>query len=207
MEQGGRAGMSVLFGLLWPLERINSVLLAIGKVIAIAALAIMVCLILGQVFFRYILNDAPNWTEEAARFGMLWMTGLMAPLAYRMGGFVGIDMLERALSRTLAGILSLVLMSLTMWVLCVAWERGLNNHLDTLSGRGCSSSLRWPFGIEVGKCGEKFQNRFQYASLWIGVNLLILVNLELMIRQIITLAGQGDRLTPLIAEEEIAGAS
>ena len=100
MEQGGRAGMSVLFGLLWPLERINSVLLAIGKVIAIAALAIMVCLILGQVFFRYILNDAPNWTEEAARFGMLWMTGLMAPLAYRMGGFVGIDMLERALSRT-----------------------------------------------------------------------------------------------------------
>ena len=207
MEQGGRAGMSVLFGLLWPLERINSVLLAIGKVIAIAALAIMVCLILGQVFFRYILNDAPNWTEEAARFGMLWMTGLMAPLAYRMGGFVGIDMLERALSRTLAGILSLVLMSLTMWVLCVAWERGLNNHLDTLSGRGCSSSLRWPFGIEVGKCGEKFQNRFQYASLWVGVNLLILVNLELMIRQVITLAGQGDRLTPLIAEEEIAGAS
>lgn len=199
--------MSVLFGLLWPLERINSVLLAIGKVIAIAALAIMVCLILGQVFFRYILNDAPNWTEEAARFGMLWMTGLMAPLAYRMGGFVGIDMLERALSRTLAGILSLVLMSLTMWVLCIAWERGLNNHLDTLSGRGCSSSLRWPFGIEVGKCGEKFQNRFQYASLWVGVNLLILVNLELMIRQVIILVGQGDRLTPLTADEEIAGAS
>jgi TRAP-type C4-dicarboxylate transport system permease small subunit len=131
----------------------------------------------------------------------------MAPLAYRMGGFVGIDMLERALSRTLASILSLVLMSLTMWVLCVAWERGLNNHLDTLSGRGCSSSLRWPGGIEVGKCGEKFQNRFQYASLWVGVNLLILVNLELMIRQVITLAGQGDRLTPLTADEDIAGAS
>ncbi|MEO9865869.1 MAG: TRAP transporter small permease subunit [Yoonia sp.] len=199
--------MAVLFGLLWPLERINSIVLAIGKVVAVAALAIMVCLILGQVFFRYILNDAPNWTEEAARFGMLWMTGLMAPLAYRMGGFVGIDMLERALPRVLAGILSLVLMVLTMWVLMVAWERGLNNHIDTLSGKGCSASLRWPFGIEVGKCGEKFQNRFQYASLWVGVNLLILVNLELMIRQIITLAGQGDRLSRLTADEDIAGAS
>lgn len=199
--------MAVLFGLLWPLERINSIVLAIGKVVAVAALAIMVCLILGQVFFRYILNDAPNWTEEAARFGMLWMTGLMAPLAYRMGGFVGIDMLERALPRVLAGILSLVLMVLTMWVLMVAWERGLNNHIDTLSGKGCSASLRWPFGIEIGKCGEKFQNRFQYASLWVGVNLLILVNLELMIRQIITLAGQGDRLSRLTADEDIAGAS
>ena len=199
--------MAVLCGLLWPVGRIDTIVLAIGKVVAVAALAIMVCLILGQVFFRYILNDAPNWTEEAARFGMLWMTGLMAPLAYRMGGFVGIDMLERALPRVLAGILSLVLMVLTMWVLMVAWERGLNNHIDTLSGKGCSASLRWPFGIEVGKCGEKFQNRFQYASLWVGVNLLILVNLELMIRQIITLAGQGDRLSRLTADEDIAGAS
>jgi len=199
--------MSVLFGLLWPLERINAILLAIGKVLAIIALAIMVCLILGQVFFRYIMNDAPNWTEEAARFGMLWMTGLMAPLAYRMGGFVGIDMLERALPRLIAGILSLILMGVTMWVLFIAWERGLNNHLDTISGKGCSSSLRWPFGIEIGKCGEKFQNRFQYASLWIGVNLLILVNVELIIRQLITLAGQGDRLTPLTADKDIAGAS
>ncbi|MFT5623776.1 MAG: TRAP-type C4-dicarboxylate transport system permease small subunit [Lentimonas sp.] len=199
--------MSVLFGLLWPLERINSILLAVGKVIAVTALAIMVCLILGQVFFRYILNDAPNWTEEAARFGMLWMTGLMAPLAYRMGGFVGIDMLERALPRMLAGVLSLILMTLTMWVLAIAWERGLNNHIDTISGKGCSSSLRWPLGIEVGKCGEKFQNRFQYASLWVGVNLLILVNLELMIRQIITLGGQGGRLLRLTGNEDIAGAS
>ncbi|WP_439155155.1 TRAP transporter small permease [Yoonia sp.] len=189
--------MSVLFGLLWPLERFNTVVLAIGKAIAVTALAIMVCLILGQVFFRYVLNDAPNWTEEGARFGMLWMTGLMAPLAYRMGGFVAIDMVERALPRLLSGLLTLVLMAIAMWVLFVAWDRGLNNHVDTLSGRGCSSSLRWPFGIEIGKCGNKFQNSYQYASLWVGVNLLILVNFELMIRQIIKLAGHGDRLTPL----------
>ncbi|MFT7108343.1 MAG: TRAP-type C4-dicarboxylate transport system permease small subunit, partial [Yoonia sp.] len=83
--------MSVLFGLLWPLERFNTVVLAVGRIIAVIALAIMVALILGQVFFRYVLSDAPNWTEEGARFGMLWMTGLMAPLAFRMGGFVSID--------------------------------------------------------------------------------------------------------------------
>lgn len=189
--------MAVLFGLLWPFERFNTAVLAFGRVIAVAALAIMVCLILGQVFFRYVLNDAPNWTEEAARFGMLWMTGLMAPLAYRVGGFVAIDMLQVALPRMMSAALSLLLLTIALWVLLVAWDRGLHNHLDTLSGRGCSATLRWPFGIEIGKCGEKFQNRFQYASLWVGVNLLILVNIELMIRQLITLAGQGDRLTVL----------
>jgi len=91
-------------------------------------------------------------------------------------------------------------MAITMWVLLIAWERGLNNHVDTLSGKGCSATLRWPFGLEIGKCGEKFQNRYR-------VNLLILVNLELMIRQIITLAGQGHRLKPLQADSEIAGSS
>ena len=197
--------MSVLFDLLWPLERFNTAVLAIGRVIAVIALAIMVALILGQVFFRYVLSDAPNWTEEGARFGMLWMTGLMAPLAYRMGGFVSIDMLERALPRVISAVLTLILLIIMLWVLVIAWERGLNNHVDTLSGRGCSSSLRWPFGIEIGKCGAKFQNNFQYASLWVGVNLLILVNIELMIRQVIKLLGQGDRLNPLSAED-FAGA-
>jgi len=193
--------MSVLFGLLWPLERFNTVVLAMGRVIAVIALAIMVALILGQVFFRYVLSDAPNWTEEGARFGMLWMTGLMAPLAFRMGGFVSIDMLERALPRVVSGLLTLLLLGIALWVLVIAWERGLNNHVQTLSGRGCSSSLRWPFGFEFGKCGAKFQNNYQYASLWVGVNLLILVNVELIIRQIIKLMGQGDRLTPLSSDD------
>lgn len=197
--------MTILFGLLWPIERINTALLAVGRIISVVALAIMVCLILGQVFFRYVLNDAPNWTEEAARFGMLWMTGLMAPLAYRKGGFVAIDMLGRALPRVLATVLGLVLLAITLWVLLIAWERGLNNHLDTLSGRGCSATLRWPFGVEIGKCGEKFQNRFQYAALWVGVNLLILVNIELLIRQVIILLGQGDRLRSG-TDDEMAGA-
>jgi len=197
--------MSVLFGILWPLERFNTAILAIGKLIAVTALVVMVALILGQVFFRYVMNAAPNWTEEGARFGMLWMTGLMAPLAYRMGGFVAIDMLERALPRLLAGVLSLLLLAISLWVLVIAWERGLNNHLDTLTGRGCSASLRWPFGIEIGRCGARFQNNYQYASLWVGVNLLIAVNVELMLRQIITLLGQGDRLTSF-KSVEVAGA-
>lgn len=193
--------MSVLFGLLWPLERFNTAVLAIGRIIAVIALTIMVALILGQVFFRYVLSDAPNWTEEGARFGMLWMTGLMAPLAFRMGGFVSIDMLERALPRIVSGLLTLALLGIALWVLIVAWDRGLNNHLDTITGRGCSASLRWPFGFEYGRCGDKLQNNVQYASLWVGVNLLILVNIELIIRQTIKLLGHGDRLNPLGADD------
>lgn len=197
--------MQMLLSAAGLLHWLNSRILSVGRWIGITALAIMVCLILGQVFFRYLLNDAPNWTEEGARFGMLWMTGLVAPLAYRMGGFVAIDMFEQALPRVLAGLLGLLLLAISLWVLCVAWDRGLNNHVDTLSGRGCSSSLRWPFGIEIGKCGAKFQNNYQYAALWVGINLLILVNIELIVRQVATLLGQAHRLPPLHTDT-LAGA-
>ena len=188
--------MKIMLGLLRPLERLNTALLSVGRIIAIAALAVMVCLILGQIFFRYALNSPPNWTEEGARFGMLWLTGLMAPMAYRRGGFVAIDMLERALPKLAAGLLALALLAISLWVLIIAWDKGLNNHVDSLSGRGCSSSLRWPFGIEIGKCGAKFANQYQYAALWVGINLLILVNIELMIRGMVALAGGGGPPAP-----------
>ena len=158
--------MPVLFGVLWPLQRLNTGLLAVGRTIAVALLAAMVCFILGQVFFRYVLNDAPRWTEEAARFGMLWMTGLMAPVAYRQGGFVAIDMVERALPRIAAGILTLVLLSLSLWVLCVMWDRGLNNHVFSLSGRGTMPSLRVPLDLFGGEASSSRTNGCSPRSSW-----------------------------------------
>lgn len=191
--------MSVLFGLLWPLERFNTAVLSIGRVIAIVALAIMVSLILGQVFFRYAMNDAPNWTEEAARFAMLWMTGLMAPIAYRYGGFVSIDMLERGVGRVISGMLTLTLLVISLIVLVIFIEKGWNNHVFSLSGRGTSASLKLPLDWFGGE-RIRFQNNWAYASLVVGMGLIILVNIELILRQLISMLGRGGDLTPLVGE-------
>ena len=187
--------MGVLFGLLTPLQLFNDVVLKIGRALAIAALAIMVCLILGQVFFRYVLNDAPNWTEEGARFLMLWMTGLIAPLAYRQGGFVAIDMLERALNRTVASILGLFLLVCALIVLIYAVQLGWNN-INSLTGRGNSPSLRLPLEL-IGGENIRFKNAWAFASLFVGFVLLTLVNIELILRQLITALGGGLRLKSL----------
>ena len=55
------------------------------------------------------------------------------------------------------------------------------------------------------KCGEKFANSYQYAGLWVGVNLLIPVNVELILRGIVTLLGGEDRLNDL-SDDKMAGA-
>ena len=187
--------MSLLLGLLWPLEKVNDVLLAIGRVLALTALGVMVLFILYQIFMR-LFFDAPNWTEEGARFLMLWMTGLIGPLAYRQGGFVGIDMLERALPRVLASILSLILLVMATMVIVRCVELGWNSHVNSFTGRGSSATLRLPLDWFGGE-RMKFKNSWAYASLFVGFCLLTLVSAELILRQIITLLGGGDRLKQL----------
>ena len=71
--------------LLKGLVGLNTVLLKIGRQLAWIAIGLMVIIILIQVFFRYGLNSALPWPDEAARFLMLWMTGFIAPSAYRWG--------------------------------------------------------------------------------------------------------------------------
>ena len=88
--------MGILKSLLIPFQIWNDVALKIGRAVGIVAIGLMVLAILIQVFFRYVLNNALPWPDEAARFMMLWLTGLMAPTAYRRGGFVAIDMAVRA---------------------------------------------------------------------------------------------------------------
>ena len=154
----------------------------------------MVCFILYQIFMR-LFFDAPNWTDEGARFLMLWMTGLIGPLAYRQGGFVAIDMLERALPKMVAALLSLVLLGMAMVVIWTCAQLGWDN-VNSFTGRGSSASLRVPLDLFGGE-QVKFKNSWSFASLFVGFALLILVNAELILRQLATLFGGADRLTPL----------
>jgi TRAP-type C4-dicarboxylate transport system permease small subunit len=60
-------------------------------------LALMVIMILAQVFFRYVLNDSLTWTEELSKFAMVWIACLVSPYAYREHLNVSIEMFHEAL--------------------------------------------------------------------------------------------------------------
>ncbi len=159
---------------------LNSIVLGIGRTIAWISLALMVFVILLQVFFRYVLNNAMPWPDEAARFLMLWMTGLIAPLAYRGGGFVAIDMLRQALPVRPASILSLIILSFSTLVLVNAIGHGWT-HTMGFAGNFNSSSLRIPLEwFDMGTIKVKL--RYMYGSLLTCIVLMTSVNIELFIR-------------------------
>jgi TRAP-type C4-dicarboxylate transport system permease small subunit len=100
-----------------PLAKLNFVISTFAKNIAGGLLALMLLMIIGQVVFRYGLNNSLGWTEELAKFCMVWTACLVAPWAYRENLNVSIDMFAEALPR---GLYHLSQIAISLLVLLVS---------------------------------------------------------------------------------------
>lgn len=174
-----------MLALLRPLAWFNTMALRLMRQVAWMALALMVLVILAQVFFRYVLNNALPWPDEAARFLMLWMTALMAPSAMRWGGFVSIDMVPSALPRVPGLVLTLILLLFSLAILIVAVSHGYN-HTFGFGGNFNSSSLKIPMDWFGGE-SIRVKLRYMYGSMFFCVLALIVVTVELILRTLIML--------------------
>ena len=162
----------------------NTIILRLGRKLAWIAIGLMAIIILIQVFFRYGLNSALPWPDEAARFLMLWMTGFIAPSAYRWGGFVSIDMLLSRLPSKMGNIASLMLLMISLLVLVVGLQFGLK-HVES-GWLFSSSSLKWPLHL-IGMEATRVKLAWMYMSLPVGLALMTLVNVELIIKNFLRL--------------------
>jgi TRAP-type C4-dicarboxylate transport system permease small subunit len=192
--------MALLHGLLWPIQFWNDTVLRAGRVIAIIAIGAMVVAILVQVFFRYFLGNALSWPDEAARFCMLWMTGLMAPLAYRRGGFVAIDMALEMMPKRAAAFVSLFLLLVSGLVLGMAAVIGWA-EVTGFGGQFTTDSLYLPLSVTFDEW-FRVPRSWTMASIFVGMVLLFIVNLELILRSLITLLGGAEGLRPIAAGAE-----
>ena len=193
--------MTLLHGLLRPIQMWNDLVLPVGRWISIVAIALMVLAILIQVFFRYVLNSALPWPDEAARFMMLWLTGLMAPLAFRSGGFVAIDMVVQAMPAKIGQIVSLFLLFISAGVLVMAINIGWS-EVTGFGGKFKTASLYVPIALDFSEY-LRVPRSWMMTSLLVGVVLLFIVNIELILRALITMKGGGEGLKNLTPEDVI----
>ncbi|MBS8260423.1 TRAP transporter small permease [Roseibium polysiphoniae] len=188
--------MGIVLAIISPLGWINEKVLGIGRAIGVIAVAAMVVAILIQVVFRYVFNNALPWPDEAARFCMLWMTGLMAPTAFRRGGFVAIDMLCNLLPRTFGTLLNLFLLTICLAVLLTAVKIGWS-EVTGFGGRFATASLFVPVSLDLSEW-LRVPRSWMMASMLVCIVLLISVNIELILRTLVALFGGRDRLKPIL---------
>lgn len=93
--------------------------------VAGALLAVMVVMILSQVFFRYVMNDSLPWTEEMAKFSMVWIAFLVAPWVYRENLNVSIQMFADAFPRKMRLVTELIITLLVVAVCAIFFRESL----------------------------------------------------------------------------------
>jgi len=195
--------MTLLTALIGALGRAIEQVLRLGRGLGIAAVAFMVAVTILQIICRYGFDHALPWPDEAARFAMLWTTGLMAPTAFRRGGFVAIDALPELMPARVAQALSLLLLVLSLAMLVVGAQIGWS-EITGLGGRFASDSLYLPtsFGFDA---WYRIPRSWMMASLWVGIVLMLAVNVELILRAVVALLAPSHAL-PAIPQSDTAGA-
>lgn len=173
------------------LETFNTYMLAVGRSIAWVLVLLMVASILLQVFFRYVLNDALPWPEEVARALMIWMMGLVAASGYRWGAFVAIDMASDLLPTLLHRILKLLLLLLAMVVLAQLFYLAIEFFQRGFRTRAASFHL---------------SRAWIYLAMPVCFGSMLLVNIELTLREFGRLFGNADNFPDPVKPNESASA-
>lgn len=81
--------------------------------------------VLAGVFFRYVLNDSLSWSEELARYCLIWMSWFGASLALRRGGHIAVEFALDALPASARKLAVLAGELLTLFFLLVVLWYGI----------------------------------------------------------------------------------
>lgn len=93
------------------MQRIARAIDAVLNNVLVTLMVGLVAAVSWQVISRYIFASPSSWTEEVARFLMIWVGLLGAAYAFRTGVHLGLDLLPAKLSGRAAQILKLFTLS------------------------------------------------------------------------------------------------
>jgi len=115
---------------------------AFRRGLAVVCATLLVAMLLGvgaQVIMRYVFNQPLVWSEELARYCMIWLAMLAAALAAREGQHIGLGDLIPLPRRTKLVVNAIIILfvAITLWVLVdQGWA------LTERTGRQLSATLR-----------------------------------------------------------------
>lgn len=89
-------------------------------------LSVMVLLIFAQIVSRLFFSSSFAWTEELARYLMIWSTFLGASFAFKYGAHIGVEVFVRKLPNLVKNIVQVIasLASLVFFIFMISkgWE-------------------------------------------------------------------------------------
>ena len=114
------------------LSAINMVQLSAFRWGAMFLVLAIAAIVSASVFFRYVLNDSLSWSEELAKYAMLWLVFLGAPIALRLGVHPNIEIMISNFPKRFTQVI-LTVMHLAVFIFCAFLA--LKSHEFAWNGR------------------------------------------------------------------------
>ncbi|MBA3506369.1 MAG: TRAP transporter small permease [Betaproteobacteria bacterium] len=121
---------------------------AFALAFACAMLVAAACLGLYQILSRFVFQQPAEWSEVLIRFTLIWMVFMGAPMAFRQGAMVCVDVVHRKAGPAgkraldvLAAVCALIVIGVMLWFgIEYAWR----GRFQTISGLE-SFSMTWAY--------------------------------------------------------------
>ena len=145
-----------------------------GVVLLVAAITVIVAL---GVFFRFVLNNSLPWTEEVAKFVMVWLAFIGAPVVLKEGGHIAIDFIPSRLPSSVGHAALMLIQVIVMVVLAVLVFQGW--------------ALAWNALPQIATTVD-VSLFYIFLAVPIGSAMMLTVSLELLLRQAAAIRSSDD---------------
>ncbi len=151
------------------LHRISDTLNRITEVILVLILTAMAVVVFLQVIFRYVLNFPLFWTEEFARYCLVWASLLGSAVAVKRGQHIAVTVLVERFPPPLSRVCKVMaLISVVMMLSIILWG-GI--QLVAITRAQISPALRMPMSVP-------------YAAIPVGAALMLVHTVGFLIEAI-----------------------
>ncbi len=101
----------------------------------------LVMIVLYAVFMRYVLNSAPTWSEEIARYLMVWMSLMAISAAMRRGQHIGLTFVIEKTGPRLRKFIDLLAYALILLFFVVLLVKGIDMTIFVAPQRSPSVNI------------------------------------------------------------------
>ncbi len=148
-------------------------LINLCKFAVISCVLSIALIVSASVFFRYVLNDSITWSEEIAKYLMVWMVFVGAPVAMVESRHIAIEMFPNLFRPRIRALIFLIVNLLIVLTMAFWTYRGFTYTVGGMS-QVMSSFDKIPLGVV-------------FASIPFGSCIMMIISFQISLNQILVI--------------------
>ena len=155
------------------IDAIVQPLIKLCKIAVISCVLSIALIVSTSIFFRYVLNNSITWSEEIAKYLMVWMVFVGAPVAMVQSRHIAIEIFPNLFRPRIRALIFLIVNLLIVLTMAFWTYRGFTYTVGGMS-QVMSSFDKIPLGVV-------------FASIPFGSCIMMIISFQISLNQILVI--------------------